>query len=121
LNERRDSLPPESISELRHELRTPVNHIVGYCEMLLEDAVEADRTDHQVALEDTLGVARDVLNLINTGLPPSEDEVPRRSLIELVESLREPQRRIVNIMTSLLDSGAPTDERAAAPAARQPR
>jgi CheY-like chemotaxis protein len=110
LNERRDSLPPESISELRHELRTPVNHIVGYCEMLLEDAVEADRTEHQVALEDTLGVARDVLNLINTGLPPSEDEVPRRSLIELVESLREPQRRIVNIMTSLLDSGAPTEE-----------
>ena len=110
MNERHDSLPPDSISELRHELRTPVNHIVGYCEMLLEDAVEADRADHQVALEDTLGVARDVLNLINTGLPPTDHELPRRSVVELVESLREPQRRIVNIMTSLLDSGAPTDE-----------
>ena len=110
MNERHDSLPPESVSELRHELRTPVNHIVGYCEMLLEDAVDADRTDHKVAFEDTLGVARDVLNLINTGLPPSENEVARRSVVELVESLREPQRRIVNIMTSLLDSGAPADE-----------
>jgi CheY-like chemotaxis protein len=95
VNDRHDSLPPESISELRHELRTPVNHIVGYCEMLLEDAVEAVRVDRQVALEDTLGVDHDV---------------PRRSVIELVESLREPQRRIVNIMTSLLDSGAPTDK-----------
>ena len=109
MNERHDSLPPESVSELRHELRTPVNHIVGYCEMLLEDAVEADHTDHKVALQDTLGVARDVLNLINTGLPPSEKEVPRRSVVDLVESLREPQRRIVNIMTSLLGSGAPAD------------
>jgi DNA-binding response OmpR family regulator len=81
---------------LRHELRTPVNHIVGYCEMLLEDAVEADRTDHQIALEDTLGVARDLLNLINTRLPASEREVPRRSVVELVESL--------------LDDGLPTDE-----------
>ncbi len=110
MNERHESLPPESVSELRHELRTPVNHIVGYCEMLLEDALEADRTDHRVALEDTLGVAREVLDLINTGLPPSEEEIPRRSVVELVESLREPQRRIVNIMTSLLDGGAPPDE-----------
>jgi DNA-binding response OmpR family regulator len=87
-----------------------VNHIVGYCEMLLEDAVEDDRADHQVALEDTLGVARDVLNLINSGLPPTDNEVPRRSVVDLVESLRDPQRRIVNIMTSLLEGGAPTDE-----------
>ena len=27
-----------SAAELRHELRTPINHIVGYAEMLLEDS-----------------------------------------------------------------------------------
>ncbi len=87
-----------------------MNHIVGYCEMLLEDALEAERADHQIALENTLGVARDVLQLINTGLPPSENEVPRRHVVELVESLREPQRRIVNFMTSLIDSESPTEQ-----------
>src|SRR5215471_18307375 len=26
------------LSRLRHELRTPINHILGYCEMLLEES-----------------------------------------------------------------------------------
>ena len=35
---------PEEARELRHELRTPVNHLIGYAELLLEeeDASEAD-------------------------------------------------------------------------------
>ena len=32
-----DALTREHAAELRHELRTPVNHIVGYAEMLRED------------------------------------------------------------------------------------
>lgn len=41
-------LPPEAVAELRHELRTPVNVINGYAEMLLEDAV-GDATDPALA------------------------------------------------------------------------
>src|SRR5258708_7960279 len=26
------------LSRMRHELRTPINHILGYCEMLMEEA-----------------------------------------------------------------------------------
>ena len=35
------------LSKIRHELRTPINHIIGYCEMLLEEPElpEAFRTD----------------------------------------------------------------------------
>src|SRR5688572_26080934 len=32
------SLSAAQVSALRHELRTPVNHIVGYCELMLEDS-----------------------------------------------------------------------------------
>jgi signal transduction histidine kinase len=46
-------LSPEAVSELRHELRTPVNHIVGYTEMLLEDAPDGDQAG-KAALEQTL-------------------------------------------------------------------
>src|SRR6267378_3979348 len=31
-------LAGESLSEARHNLRTPINHILGYGEMLIEDA-----------------------------------------------------------------------------------
>ena len=33
-----DTLKSESFAHLRHELRTPVNHILGYVELLIEDA-----------------------------------------------------------------------------------
>ncbi len=29
--------PPLDLSKIRHELRTPINHILGYCDILLED------------------------------------------------------------------------------------
>src|SRR3974390_1844840 len=33
------SSPPEAVdlSRMRHELRTPINQILGYCEMLMEE------------------------------------------------------------------------------------
>src|SRR4051794_6279659 len=32
------ALTPETLRETRHTLRTPLNHIIGYSEMLLESA-----------------------------------------------------------------------------------
>ncbi len=48
--------------ELRHELRTPVNHLIGYAELLLEEdgAAEAD----VLALEAVRTCARQVLELV---------------------------------------------------------
>ncbi len=48
--------------ELRHELRTPVNHLIGYSELLLEeDGISAA---HAARLEEIRGVARQVLELV---------------------------------------------------------
>ena len=33
-----DAMTPDVLRRLRHELRTPVNHLIGYTELLLEDA-----------------------------------------------------------------------------------
>ncbi len=103
-------LSPDAVAELRHDMRTPVNHIVGYCEMLLEDAIEAEQNDRRQALEETLAAARDVLRLISTKLPPSDDDVPQSDIAALNESLREPQRRILGAMTTTLEAdGAASD------------
>ncbi|MCX6521869.1 MAG: response regulator [Actinobacteria bacterium] len=55
-------MTPEEARELRHELRTPVNHLIGYAELLLEED-EADEADIE-ALEAVRARAREVLELV---------------------------------------------------------
>lgn len=55
-------MTPEAARELRHELRTPVNHLIGYAELLLEE----DNLDPAAAvqLEEIRSRARTVLTLL---------------------------------------------------------
>ena len=53
---------PEQARELRHELRTPVNHLIGYAELLLEE--EGLTNAHVAQLEGVRAVARQVLELV---------------------------------------------------------
>ena len=104
-------LSPEEVAELRHDLRTPVNLIVGYCEMLLEDATEPDLADRRAALEVALQAVRDALTVINTTVPATRDNLRTTDVIQLHESLREPQSRILHAVTVLLGTDASsTDE-----------
>ena len=102
-------LSPEAVSELRHELRTPVNHIVGYTEMLLEDAADGDQVE-KVALEQTLVAARDVLTLINGTLSSGGVSVRRDAVAALYTSLAEPQQRIVRALSPLLHADGKDEE-----------
>ena len=98
-----DLQTPEAVAELRHELRTPLNLIIGYCEMLLEDATDlAQRT----ALDQALQAGRQVLERINTTVPPSRSTISEQEIRALVDSLRAPQSRVVEATTALL---APAD------------
>ena len=55
-------MTPDEIRELRHELRTPVNHLIGYSELLLEeDGITAATTQQLDAIRAT---ARLVLELV---------------------------------------------------------
>ncbi len=54
-------------SEIRHNLRTPINAIIGYGEMLLEDMEDMDAEEHKDAMLDLqkiLSSARRLLTLI---------------------------------------------------------
>jgi CheY-like chemotaxis protein len=115
-----EPLGREAASELRHELRTPVNHIVGYAEMLREDA-PAGSPD--VALFDSiLATARDVLARINAALPPS-GESTRRHIMDLVQELKRPQALVLEATATLLatnrDAQFVTDIERIAQAARR--
>ena len=100
----RDALSGTEVSHLRHELRTPVNQIVGYCEMLLEDAQEPEFAHRQQPLADALAAVREATALIDAGLPPTATTLETGRIRLLYESLHVPQTRIIDAMGGLLRS-----------------
>jgi DNA-binding response OmpR family regulator len=95
-------LSPEEVAELRHDLRTPVNLIVGYCEMLLEDATEPELTERRAVLEEALEAVREAVAVIDTAVPATSEDLRTTDIVRLHESLREPQSRILRAITLLL-------------------
>ncbi|HZU75829.1 MAG TPA: response regulator, partial [Dehalococcoidia bacterium] len=55
----------EPVRALRHALRTPVNHIVGYGELLLEDAVAGGAAELVSGLQEIAAAGRKALALID--------------------------------------------------------
>jgi signal transduction histidine kinase len=58
----------ESLARLRHDLRTPVNHILGYAELLLEDATEHHLESLLPSLQRIQSGGRQLLDTIETEL-----------------------------------------------------
>ncbi len=94
------ALTSEAAAELRHELRTPVNHILGYAELLAEDVPPDSAAAN--ALRTICVAAREVLTLIQAALPPS-GLARADALRTLFTQLRAPQGRILSATSALLD------------------
>ena len=95
------TLTVEAQAQLRHDLRTPLNHIIGYTEMLLEDTGDAAPAERRARLEQALAGARVALDLINAALGSARRIVPG-DVVRLYESLQEPRRSIVEAVSGLL-------------------
>ena len=93
-------LTAAEVSALRHDLRTPVNHIVGYCELLLEDTAPADGGRRE-ALQTAIASAREVIALIEGALPASGQGVTGADVDALRARMRPAHDRIMAAMESL--------------------
>ncbi|HXG70695.1 MAG TPA: protein kinase [Gemmatimonadaceae bacterium] len=106
-----ETLSVNEVARLRHELRTPVNHIVGYCEMLLEDAESPQLNGRREPLREALAAVRDALALIEGALPADVATLDSDRIVKLYQSLHRPQSRIIDAMGSLLrEEGAPDEK-----------
>jgi DNA-binding response OmpR family regulator len=99
------TLSADEVSALRHDLRTPVNHIVGYCELLLEELEGEGNVARREALRTALATVNDVLGQINAALPPTGNHVTRADVDDLYEWMKEPQSRIVKALEAIDPSG----------------
>jgi DNA-binding response OmpR family regulator len=89
-----------ALSELRHNLRTPVNHVLGYAEMLIEDASEAHNVPALEALRQIHSTARGALSDINAALS-NRDSVEQLEIQDLYERIRPRVERIEHYLEHL--------------------
>src|SRR3954463_8502371 len=59
----------DAIAKFRHDLLTPVNHIIGYCEILIEDAEGSGQEAMLAGLQSILHRGRQLLEDIEHALP----------------------------------------------------
>jgi serine phosphatase RsbU (regulator of sigma subunit) len=107
------------LAHLRHELRTPINAIVGYSEMLLEDIedikTEVDR-ESIFELEQIRDSGRQLLSLVNTLLNSTQLEDLEFNLEELIGNptvqakLQTPTKVAINFCQQLLTTAKLTPD-----------
>jgi adenylate cyclase len=74
-----------ALSKIRHDLKTPLNHIIGYGEMLLEDAGAAGREEAETALRRLLDSAQACLEVQRRLLTREPEELHAEHFQELKE------------------------------------
>jgi DNA-binding response OmpR family regulator len=93
------------LSRLRHDLRTPVNAIIGYGEMLVEDALP----DLAADLQRLPDLGKQLLTLINTTLDAgtlnlADPELDMRAIgLRLRDQLQNPARQVVAVCEQMLE------------------
>jgi sigma-B regulation protein RsbU (phosphoserine phosphatase) len=94
------SAPSFDLSKTRHELRTPINHIIGYCEMLLEEERLPERFYQD--LRNILSSGRRLLELITHHFDERTVNDPK-NLQELQHELRTPVNHVIGYSELLED------------------
>ena len=62
----------ESISAMSHDLRTPLNIIIGFAELMLDEVPGPINEDQRQCLNDILNSSRRLLEMVNSLIPPDD-------------------------------------------------
>jgi signal transduction histidine kinase len=91
------------LAELRHNLRTPLNHVIGYSELLIEDASGGRNPVALDPLRHIHSAAKASLLDINAALS-NREKVSGRDLEALCEKIRPRVERIRSLVGGIEDS-----------------
>ena len=88
--------PPCVLStNLKHDLRTPLNHIIGYCEMLIEEAEDQPQQTFVADLERIHSAGRRLLNVINDLVDPAKSPAYKSDPNLVHHEVRTPLNQII--------------------------
>ena len=101
--ETKNEFSREALAELRHRLRTPLNHILGYAEMLLQDSPTLPPTiAAQLQIIEQAG--KETLNTLQQHLN-ADGPVSLQEINEFRGKILEPMHRISRAAGAILESG----------------
>jgi DNA-binding response OmpR family regulator len=85
----------DPIAAIRHSLRTPLNQILGYCELLLEDTEDAGLDEFSANLRKIHTAGEQLLALITEGLAPWKFQAGGIDLDAMRLEMRTPLNLII--------------------------
>jgi light-regulated signal transduction histidine kinase (bacteriophytochrome) len=97
----REDYSATDIAELRHGLRTPLNHIIGYVEMMHEDALQLEFAEAASGLQQVLHQAQHICDLIQKHTIFSQRSVTDADLDGLRTELQEPVNHLRQTVAGL--------------------
>jgi class 3 adenylate cyclase len=98
------------LSNIRHELRAPLNAIIGYSEMLMEDAEDIGLQDFIPDLQKIQSAGKEMLEVVNKILNPSNVDTEQVELYldnleaKLTHALRTPLNAIIGYIEMLVEN-----------------
>ncbi len=99
-------------SRLRHDLITPVNHILGFTELLIEEAAERDRGHLVGRLDAVRGLGKEILEGIDHALALASEHGLPADLAGLGQSLIAPCGAIIESCDEVEDAVGQAPDRA---------
>lgn len=100
---RRRTAPPDALAQLRHDLRTPASHILGYAEMLEEEAGDRHWTSCLPDLRRIQDAGRTLADRIRNELAPEKVAAGGVDLRLLHAELRTPLNHALGYSEILLE------------------
>jgi CheY-like chemotaxis protein len=86
----------ETLSRLRHALRTPLNQIIGYTEMLMESAEESHAASLLRDLKKIHTAGGQLLALLNDALAPWKIETGKIDLVTMRQDMVTPLNAVIS-------------------------
>src|SRR5947209_7023279 len=91
------------LAKIRHDLRTPINHIIGFSEILIEEARGKAPESFIRDLQKIRGGGDRLLALLNEHLSEDAFPVEKPDLHQLCHELRTPVNHIIGYSELLMD------------------
>ena len=98
MSEAVDLMNPEAVARLRHALRTPLNHLIGYAEMVRDEAKDQGARAEKALMDQVLSIARQIVDRVQQALP-TKSHIAEDALPELRTVMRPALERVDQILT----------------------